>query len=60
MSETSILRALCFFVDRVQWLTPSSFGANIRLPVRATNEHSHCDQHEQHLQHDNARNEYRE
>jgi hypothetical protein len=59
-SETSILRALCCFIDRVQCLTPSSFDANIRLLVRAPDEHSHCDQHEQHLQHDNARNEYRE
>ena len=60
VSETSIMRALCFFVDRVQCLKPSSFDLNIRLPVRAPDEHSHRDQHEQHLQHDNARNDYRE
>ena len=60
VSETSIMRACYCFVDRVQCLTPSSFDLNIRLPVHAPDEHSRRDQHEQHLQHDNARNEYRE
>jgi len=60
VSETSILRALCLFVGRVQCLMPSSFNLNIRLPVRAPNEHSYRDQHKQHFQHDNDQNEYHE
>jgi cytoskeletal protein RodZ len=60
VSETSTLRACSYFVNKERCLTPSSFDLNIRLPVRAPNEHSHRDQHKQHLQHDNARNEYRE
>jgi hypothetical protein len=59
VSETS---TACMFFFRRQGAMSHIviFDANICLPVHAPDEHSHRDQHEQHLQHDNARNDYRE